>query len=384
MSLAETVSSWTSVPATLESVEKTPVPLRYARQTALPEFGEEGQARLTEGRVLIVGVGGLGSPAAMYLAAAGVGTLGLVDFDAVDESNLHRQIIYGTPDVGRPKLGAAAERLRAINPQVSLELHNEPFGVANAGRLVGSYDVVVDGTDNFPTRYLVNDACVMTKTPNVYGSIFRFEGQASVFAVEGGPCYRCLHPEPPPPGLIPSCAEGGVLGVLPGIIGTVQATEAIKLLTGIGQPLIGRLLLYDALMMRFRQVVLQRDPECPVCGDRPTIRELTAYDQVCAPAETTGDLSAEQFRDWRRSGRPHTLIDVREPFEHAQSHIDGSVLIPLGTLETRLADVSRDRPIVVHCQSGGRSARAAVLLRQHGYTAHNLLGGIRAWKAIEP
>jgi len=365
------------------STTKPEVFLRYARQLALPEFGEEGQARLARGRVLIVGVGGLGSPSAMYLAAAGVGTLGLVDFDAVDESNLHRQIIYGTPDIGRPKLAAAAERLRAINPHVALDLHEEPFGVANARRLVDAYDVVVDGTDNFPTRYLVNDACVMTRTPNVYGSIFRFEGQAAVFAVEGGPCYRCLHPEPPPPGLIPSCAEAGVLGVLPGIIGTVQATEAIKLLTGIGQPLSGRLLLYDALVMRFRQVVLQRDPECPVCGDHPTIRELTAYDQVCAPGDST-DLTAEQFREWRRTGRQHTLIDVREPFEHAQARIDGSVLIPLGSLESQLAEVPRDRPVVVHCQSGGRSSRAAEILRRHGYVAHNLLGGIRAWKTLEP
>lgn len=372
-----------SVPDTLKSVEKPLVPLRYARQLALPEFGEEGQARLARGRVLIVGVGGLGSPSAMYLAAAGVGTMGLVDFDAVDESNLHRQIIYGTPDIGRPKLAAAAERLRAINPHVSLELHEEPFGVANARRLVDAYDVVVDGTDNFPTRYLVNDACVMTRTPNVYGSIFRFEGQAAVFAVEGGPCYRCLHPEPPPAGLIPSCAEAGVLGVLPGIIGTVQATEAIKLLTGIGQPLTGRLLLYDALVMRFRQVVLQRDPECPVCGDHPTIRELTAYDQVCAPGDST-DLTVEQFREWRRTGRQHTLIDVREPFEHAQARIDGSVLIPLGSLESQLAEVPRDWPVVVHCQSGGRSSKAAEILRRHGYAAHNLLGGIRAWQALEP
>ena len=360
------------------------VPLRYARQTALPEFGEWGQARLAAARVLIVGVGGLGSPAAMYLAAAGVGTLGLVDFDAVDESNLHRQIIYGTPDVGRPKLTAAAERLRAINPHVSLELHNEPFGAGNARQLVERYAVVIDGTDNFATRYLVNDACVMTKTANVYGSIFRFEGQASVFAAGEGPCYRCLHPDPPPAGLIPTCAEGGVLGVLPGIIGTVQATEAIKLLTGIGQPLIGRLLLYDALTMRFRQIVLPRDPDCPVCGDHPTIRELVAYDQVCGPSEMQTDLTADQLRDWRRAGRAHTLIDVREPSEHAQTRIDGAVLIPLGTLQGRLTEVPRDLPVVVHCQSGGRSSRAAELLRRHGYVAHNLIGGIRAWRASEP
>jgi adenylyltransferase/sulfurtransferase len=320
----------------------------------------------------------------MYLAAAGVGTLGLVEFDAVDESNLHRQIIYGTPDVGRPKLGAAAERLRAINPHVSLELHNEPFGASNARQLVERYNVVIDGTDNFATRYLVNDACVMAKTTNVYGSIFRFEGQASVFAAGEGPCYRCLHPDPPPAGLIPTCAEGGVLGVLPGIIGTVQATEAIKLLTGIGEPLIGRLLLYDALAMRFRQIVLPRDPDCPVCGDRPTIRELVAYDQICRPSDTQSDLTADQLREWRETGRPHTLIDVREPFEHAQSRIDGAVLIPLGSLEERLIQVRKDIPVVLHCQSGGRSSRAAEVLRRHGYTAHNLVGGIRAWRASEP
>jgi adenylyltransferase/sulfurtransferase len=354
---------------------------RYARQITLPEFGEAGQARLAAGRVLMVGVGGLGSPAAMYLAAAGVGALGLIDFDAVDESNLHRQIIYGTPDVGRPKLTAAAERLRAINPHVSLELHNEPFGAGNARDLVAAYDVVVDGTDNFVARYLVNDACVMTKTPNVYGSIHRFEGQASVFAAgEAGPCYRCLHPDPPPAGLIPSCAEGGVLGVLPGVIGTVQATEAIKILTGIGEPLIGRLLLYDALSMRFRQIALPRDPDCPVCGDRPTIRDLVAYDQVCGPAATQTDLTVEQLRAWQRSGRSHTLIDVREPFEHAQARIDGSVLIPLGTLEDRVGEVPKDVPVVVHCQGGGRSARAAEILRRHGLAAHNLIGGMRAWQ----
>ena len=360
-------------------MEKSPDPLRYARQISLPEFGEQGQARLAEGRVLIVGVGGLGSPAAMYLAAAGVGTIGLVDFDAVDETNLHRQIIYGTPDVGRPKLAAAAERLRSINPSVNLELHDGPFGADNALRLVDRYAIVIDGTDNFATRYLVNDACVMTKTPNVYGSIHRFEGQASVFATRGGPCYRCLHPDPPPAGLIPNCAEAGVLGVLPGIVGTVQATEAIKILTGIGEPLVGRLLLYDALRMRFRQIALPRDPDCPVCGDHRTIRELVAYDQVCGPESSPTDLSVDQLRQWRDAGTPHTLVDVREPFEHAQSRIEGSVLIPLGALDDRLDELPRHMPVVVHCQSGGRSARAAELLRRHGFVAHNLLGGIRAW-----
>ena len=268
---------------------------RYLRQIALAGFGEPGQARLAEGRVLLVGVGGLGSPAAMYLAAAGVGTLGLVDFDAVDETNLHRQIIYDTPDVGRPKLAAAAERLRAINPHTTLELHEGPLDATNARDLIERYMVVIDGTDNFATRYLVNDASVMTRTPNVYGSIHRFEGQASVFAAADGPCYRCLHPDPPPAGLIPSCAEAGVLGVLPGIIGTVQATEAIKLLTGLGEPLVGRLLLYDALRMRFREIALPRDPDCPVCGDHPTIRDLVAYERMCAADGASADLSADQF-----------------------------------------------------------------------------------------
>ena len=352
---------------------------RYQRQISLSGFGEPGQARLLGGRVLLVGVGGLGSPAAMYLAAAGVGTLGLVDFDAVDETNLHRQIIYGTPDVGRPKLAAAAERLRAINPHITLELHEEPLDAANARSLIERYMVVIDGTDNFATRYLVNDACVMTKTPNVYGSIHRFEGQASIFAAAGGPCYRCLHPDPPPAGLIPSCAEAGVLGVLPGIVGTVQATEAIKLLTGLGEPLVGRLLLYDALRMRFREIALPRDPDCPVCGDHPTIRDLVGYDRVCATDGANADLSADQLRDWRQGGKAHTLIDVREPYEHAQARIEGSVLIPLGVLEDRLAEIPRHLPVVAHCQSGGRSARAAEILRRNGYVAHNLIGGIRAW-----
>src|SRR5436190_13640954 len=252
--------------------------LRYSRHTILPEFGAEGQARLKAGRVLIVGAGGLGSPAALYLAAAGVGTIGLVDFDTVDITNLQRQILYGTADVGRPKLEAAVARLHDINPHIQIDAHNTPFGAGNARALVDSYDVIVDGTDNFSTRFLVNDACVMGGKPNVYGSVFRFEGQAAVFATKGGPCYRCLHPEPPPAGLIPNCAEAGVLGVLPGMIGMIQATEAIKLLTGIGTTLAGSLLLYDAMRMRFRTITLPRDPACPVCGDTPSIRELIAYD----------------------------------------------------------------------------------------------------------
>jgi molybdopterin/thiamine biosynthesis adenylyltransferase/rhodanese-related sulfurtransferase len=374
----------------------SPDAIRYARQVLLPEFGREGQQRLLDARVLIIGLGGLGSPAAMYLAAAGVGTLGLVDFDVVDETNLHRQIIHGTADVGRSKMTSAVETLSAINPDLRLEEHEEPFSVANARALVEAYDIVVDGTDNFPTRYLVNDACVMSGTPNVYGSIFRFEGQAAVFAAPGGPCYRCLHPEPPPAGLIPNCAEAGVLGVLPGIIGTIQATEAIKLITGIGEPLVGRLLLYDASRMTFRDITLSRDAECPVCGDAPSIRALVAYDQVCEPglrspgasapgglgemAQMKDEMTVGELKQWRESGQPHLLLDVREPFEHASTRIEGSVLIPMGSVMQQLDQLPKDRPIVVQCQSGGRSARVAAALRQKGYDAVNLAGGIQAWR----
>jgi len=354
---------------------------RYSRHLLLPEFGEEAQLRLKAGRVLIVGAGGLGSPAALYLAAAGVGVIGLVDYDTVDETNLQRQILYGTSDVGRSKLERAEARLRDVNPLVAIERVDEPFSPANARRLVEAFDVVVDGSDNFPTRYLVNDACVMTGTPNVYGSVSRFEGQLSVFAAPGGPCYRCLHPEPPPTGLIPSCAEGGVLGVLPGVIGTMQATEAIKLLTGIGEPLVGRLLLYDALGMRMRQIVLPRDADCPVCSDHPTIRELVAYEPVCAPtrAAAPDELTVDDLRAWRREGRAHVLIDVREPFEHRESRIEGAELIPLATVRDAIGRLPVDRPIVVHCRSGARSARAVVVLREAGLDAHNLAGGILAW-----
>jgi len=370
----------------------SPDAIRYARQVLLPELGRAGQQKLLDARVLIVGLGGLGSPAAMYLAAAGVGTLGLVDFDVVDETNLHRQIIHGTADIGRSKLASAADTIRAINPDVALELHEVPFGAANARALVDAYDVVVDGTDNFPTRYLVNDACVMGGTPNVYGSIFRFEGQAAVFAAPGGPCYRCLHPEPPPAGLIPSCAEAGVLGVLPGIIGTVQATEAIKLITGLGESLVGRLLLYDALRMTFRDITLTRDPECPVCGDAPTIRTLVAYDQVCEPwtngeltevaemADMKEEMTVQELHQWRESGHSHMLIDVREPFEHASARIAGAMLIPMGEVLSKLEILPTDRTIVVQCQSGARSGRVASALRQKGYDAVNLTGGIQAWR----
>jgi adenylyltransferase/sulfurtransferase len=363
---------------------------RYDRHLILPEFGEEGQRRLRAGRVLIVGAGGLGSPAALYLAAAGVGTIGLVDFDAVDVTNLQRQILYGTPEVGTLKLTAATARLHALNPHVEIVPHDEPLSVSNAARLVESYDVIVDGTDNFATRYLVNDACVMAKRPNVYGSVFRFEGQASVFATPGGPCYRCLHPEPPPVGLIPSCAEGGVLGVLPGVIGTIQATEAIKILTGIGETLAGRLLLYDALRMRMRQVTLPRDPACPVCGDAPTIRTLVAYDAHCGPglaarANAENEMTVEELRDWRASGKKHVLVDVREPSEHAEDRIDGALLRPLGPFLLNPGNLPKDVPVVVHCKSGGRSAVAVAALRLRGYDAHNLSGGILAWRAkVEP
>jgi adenylyltransferase/sulfurtransferase len=359
---------------------------RYDRHLILPEFGEEGQRRLRQGRVLIVGAGGLGSPAALYLAAAGAGMIGLVDFDAVDVTNLQRQILYATPEVGTAKLAAATARLQSLNPHIEVVPHDEPFAVSNAAALVEAYDVIVDGTDNFATRYLVNDACVMARKPNVYGSVFRFEGQAAVFAAPGGPCYRCLHPEPPPPGLIPSCAEGGVLGVLPGVIGTIQATEAIKILTGIGETLAGRLLLYDALRMRMRQLVLPRDPACPVCGDAPTIRTLVAYDAHCGPglaarAASGDEMTVEELRDWRASGKKHVLVDVREPSEHAEDRIDGAILRPLGQILVNPGNLPKDQPVVVHCKMGGRSAVAVAALRLRGYDARNLSGGILAWRS---
>jgi len=380
--------------------------LRYSRHTMLPEFGGEGQARLKAGRALIVGAGGLGSPAALYLAAAGVGTIGLVDFDRVDITNLQRQILYGTADIGRPKLEAAAERLRDINPHIQIDAHDQPFGADNARELVSAYDVVLDGTDNFSTRFLVNDACVMVGRPNVYGSVFRFEGQAAVFATKGGPCYRCLHPEPPPAGLIPNCAEAGVLGVLPGMIGMVQATEAIKLLSGVGEPLIGKLLLYDALRMRFRQITLPRDPACPVCGDNPTITELVAYDIACepedvrspgsrspgsldpgntgnTPMEPTDEITAQELDEWRKSKRAHFLLDVREPYEHAAARIDDeATLIPMRQIPGSVDQLPKDQIIVVYCHSGVRSANVTAFLRAQGFDARNLVGGILAWARL--
>jgi adenylyltransferase/sulfurtransferase len=324
----------------------------------------------------------------MYLAAAGVGTLGLVDFDVVDASNLHRQIIYGTPDVGKTKLEASRQRLQAMNSGVKVVTHEVALTSKNALDVLKDYDVILDGTDNFQTRYLVNDACVLLGKPNAYGSIFRFDGQASVFAVKGGPCYRCLYPEPPPPGLVPSCAEGGVLGVLPGVIGIIQATEAIKLILGAGQPLVGRLLLYDALQMRFRELKLRRDPECPACGDHPTIHELIDYDQFCgvvpAQAQPAGggvpEITVQELKGKLDRGDDVYLLDVREPNEYQICRIEGSTLIPLGELASRTAELDRNREMVVHCKMGGRSAKAVALLQERGFTrASNLKGGILEW-----
>lgn len=360
---------------------------RYARHLSLPEFGPEGQRRLKAARVLCIGAGGLGSPVAMHLAAAGVGVIGMVDADVVEESNLHRQLLHGTRDVGRSKLESARDRLHDINPHVEVVPHGERFTAANAMDIAREYDVVVDGTDNFPTRYLSNDVCVFLEKPNVYGSILRFEGQCSVFAPHlAGPCYRCLSPQPPAPGLVPSCAEGGVLGVMPGIIGTLQATEVIKLLAGIGEPLIGRLLHFDALSMKFRTFNLRRDPQCVVCGDSPTITAPVDYEGFCGlrsggvesnevPAISVQELKAMLDRD-----EDFLLLDVREPFEHEIARIGGAKLIPLGELEGRLGELPSGKKIAVHCKGGGRSARAVEMLRRAGFDlAVNVSGGIKAW-----
>ena len=371
---------------------------RYSRHLIMPEVGVDGQEKLKSGSVLCIGAGGLGSPAALYLAAAGVGRIGIVDFDVVDYSNLQRQVIHSTPDVGRSKLASAKDRLLALNPHISVETYETALSSKNALDLFRPYDVILDGTDNFPTRYLTNDACVILGKPNAYGSIFRFEGQASVFATKGGPCYRCLYPEPPPPGLVPSCAEGGVLGVLPGVIGTIQATEAIKLITGIGEPLVGRFLIYDALRMKFRELKLKKDPDCPVCGTNPTVTELIDYEQFCgvAPAApevavntSTSNETETDVNELKRkidAKEDFFLLDVREPNEFQIGRIPGSTLIPLGEVPQRVNEIPRDKEIVVHCKMGGRSAKAAAFLRQQGYkNVKNLKGGILDWSdKIDP
>jgi molybdopterin/thiamine biosynthesis adenylyltransferase/rhodanese-related sulfurtransferase len=360
--------------------------LRYSRHLIMPEVGMEGQQKLKAAKVLCIGAGGLGSPLALYLTAAGVGTLGIVDFDVVDYTNLQRQIIHSTADVGRKKLDSAAEKLKAINPYINLRTFDTKLTSANALELFREFDIIADGTDNFPTRYLVNDACVLTGKPNVYGSIFRFEGQASVFATEEGPCYRCLYPEPPPPGLVPSCAEGGVLGILPGLVGVIQATETIKLILGQGDPLIGRLLLVDALGMKFRELKLRKSPDCPVCGTNPTVTQLIDYNEFCgirgeeAPIATdVPAMTVEELKQQLDSKKDLFILDVREPHEYQICNLNG-YLIPLGDLPKRVHELDSSRDIVAHCRSGVRSGKAVTFLRQAGFKkVHNLTGGILAW-----
>ena len=379
-----------TVPAELPELTKDELS-RYSRHLILPEVGEAGQRKLKAARVLCVGTGGLGSPLALYLAAAGVGTLGLVDFDVVDASNLQRQIIHSTADIGRKKLDSAAEKLQALNPNLNVIKHDTLLTSANALDILKDYDVIADGTDNFPTRYLVNDACVLLGKPNAYGSIFRFEGHASVFATKDGPCYRCLYPEPPPPGLVPSCAEGGVLGILPGLVGVIQATETIKLILGKGSTLVGRLLLVDALNMRFRELKLRKNPECPVCGAHPTVTQLIDYQQFCGIAPATKEeiavtngvpqITVSELKRRIDAGEDLFILDVREPFEYQIANIGGK-LIPQGEVPQRLAEIDRDREIIVHCKAGGRSQRIAEFLKQSGYPdVVNVAGGILAWSS---
>lgn len=358
---------------------------RYSRHLLLPEVGREGQERLKAAKVLLIGAGGLGSPLALYLTAVGIGTIGMVDFDAVEFSNLHRQIIHTTGDVGRPKLDSVRDKLLAINPGLRFIPHPVRLAAGNALDILKDYDVVIDGTDNFPTRYLVNDACVMLKKPNVYGSIYRWEGMASVFAPHlGGPCYRCWYPEPPPAGAVPSCAEGGVLGVVCGIIGSIQANEAVKLILGQGRPLLGRLLRFNALAMTFREHKIPRDPGCPLCGSRPTITKLEEITMTCAPG--TDDITVEQLKAMSDRREDFVLVDVRDPDEFAICEIAGSTKLPLPELPNRFAELPKDKLIVLHCHSGGRSARALKFLRQQGFTKlKNLAGGIHAWsEKIDP
>ncbi|MAE66939.1 MAG: molybdenum cofactor biosynthesis protein MoeB [Phycisphaeraceae bacterium] len=364
---------------------------RYSRHLILPEVTLEGQKKLKAASVLMIGTGGLGAPVSMYLTAAGVGRIGLVDFDTVDYSNLQRQVLFSTDDVGVSKLDAAKKRLQGLNPHVQIETHEAHLSAANAMQLVADYDVIIDGTDNFPTRYCVNDACVIQNKPNVYGSIFRFEGQATLFNPQvKGPCYRCLYPDPPPPGMVPSCAEGGVLGILPGIIGTIQATEAIKLILGAGDTLVGRLLRFDAMAMSFREFKLRRDPGCPVCGDAPTITELIDYEQFCGirgeesttvirDDDSIPEISVSQLKAKLDNGDEFELIDVREPHEHEICNLDAATLIPLGEIASRLPDFDSAKKYVVHCKMGGRSAQAVDLMRQAGLDATNVAGGITAW-----
>jgi len=361
---------------------------RYSRHVIIPEVGMQGQRKLKAASVLMIGTGGLGAPLGMYLAAAGVGRLGLVDFDVVDTSNLQRQIIHGTRDVGRPKISSAKDRLQDINPHVEIETHETRLTSENALRLFVNYDVIVDGTDNFPTRYLVNDACVLTGKPNVYGSIFRFEGQASVFWADRGPCYRCLYPEPPPPGLVPSCAEGGVLGVLPGIIGAIQANETIKIILGAPDILVNRLVLFDAWRMRFRELKLRKNPDCPVCGEHPTITKLIDYEEFCGirqpsqtETQTMEEITATELKQRLDKGDDIQIIDVREPHEYEIAQIPNSRLIPLGQVLGRMNEIDPERETIVHCKMGGRSAKAIEALKRTGFTGHliNLKGGITAW-----
>ncbi len=363
---------------------------RYSRHLIMPEVGMDGQRKLKASSVLCIGAGGLGSPAAMYLAAAGVGRLGIVDFDVVDFSNLQRQILHSTPDVGRSKLASAKDRLNALNPEIQIDTYETALSSENALKLFEPYDVILDGTDNFPTRYLVNDACVLLGKPNAYGSIFRFEGQASVFGAKDGPCYRCLYPEPPPPGLVPSCAEGGVLGVLPGIIGVIQATEAIKLVLGVGEPLIGRFLIFDALRMKFRELKLRKDADCPVCGTNPTVTHLIDYEQFCgvphadepepAAVNNATEITSLELKHRLDRGDKLTIIDVREPHEYQINRIDGSILIPLGDVPRRYAEFDPKDELIMQCKTGARSGRAADFLRSVGFKkVLNLKGGIVDW-----
>lgn len=373
-------------PAAEPALSKQEV-LRYSRHLIMPEVGMDGQLKLKRAKVLMIGSGGLGAPLGLYLAAAGVGRLGIVDFDTVDFTNLQRQVTFGTSDVGRKKLEAARERLSNLNPEIQIDTFETRLTSDNALDILRDYDIVVDGTDNFPTRYLVNDACVLLGKPNVYGSIFRFEGQASIFGYPGGPCYRCLYPEPPPPGLVPSCAEGGVLGVLPGIIGCIQAMETIKLIIGKGEPLVGRLLLFDALGMRFRELKLRKNPECPVCGEHPTVTKLIDYAEFCgirgeeAPAQTVSvpEITPKQLKQRLDRGDDLYILDVREPHEYQICNLSGN-LIPLGELPKRVSELDSSREIVAHCRSGKRSAEAVEFLTKAGFRKiWNLKGGILAW-----